>query len=41
MAAVVLVFGALAAGGVFITTWEMPAPTTTVEKVLPDDRFPR
>lgn len=22
-------------------TWDMPAPTQQVEKVIPDDRFPR
>lgn len=31
----------LAAGGFFIVTWEIPAPTTQVEKTIPDDRFPR
>ena len=28
-------------GGFFIVTWEIPAPTTQVEKTIPDDRFPR
>lgn len=32
---------AVAGGGVFLATWDIPAPTTQVEKVLPDDRFPR
>jgi hypothetical protein len=31
----------LAAGGFFVVTWEIPAPTTQVEKTIPDDRFPR
>jgi hypothetical protein len=33
----------LAAGGgvVFLASWDMPAPTKSVEKVIPDDRFPR
>lgn len=31
----------LAAGGIFITTWELPAPTKQVEKVIPNERFPR
>ena len=31
----------LAAGGFFIVTWEIPAPTIQVEKTIPDDRFPR
>ena len=37
----VVVFGALAAGGVFLVTWDIPAPTRTVEKVIPNDRFER
>ena len=28
-------------GGVFLATWKIPAPTATVEKVIPNDRFPR
>ena len=31
----------LAAGGIFIATWELPAPTKQVEKVIPNERFPR
>jgi len=27
-------------GGFFLTTWKIPAPKTTIEKVLPNDRFP-
>ena len=31
-----------AAGGVgWLATWDIPAPVSTVEKVLPDERFPR
>lgn len=31
----------LIAGGValFLMTWEMPAPVTPIEKVIPNDRF--
>lgn len=36
-----LLIVALAGGGVFLATWEIPAPTAKVEKVIPDDRFPR
>ena len=32
---------ALVAGGVFLMTWEIPPPSKQVEKVIPDDRFPR
>ena len=28
-------------GGVFLATWEIPAPTQQVEKTIPNDRFPR
>lgn len=32
----------LGAGGVgMLATWEIPAPVSTVEKVIPDERFPR
>lgn len=29
----------LVAGAVVLTTWDMPAPTTTIEKVIPNERF--
>jgi hypothetical protein len=28
-------------GGLFLALWNFPAPTTQVEKVLPDARFPK
>ena len=28
-------------GCVFLLTWDIPPPSTVVEKVIPDDRFPR
>jgi len=32
----------LVAGGAgMLATWDIPAPVTTVEKVIPDARFPR
>jgi hypothetical protein len=32
----------LALGGtVFLVTWEIPPPTARVERVLPDEQFPR
>ncbi|MGB0684358.1 MAG: hypothetical protein ACPGOV_16760 [Magnetovibrionaceae bacterium] len=37
----ILVLLGVAGGGVFLATWEIPAPTAEVRKVLPDDRFPR
>ena len=33
----VLVLG----GTVFLVTWEIPPPTSRVERVLPDAKFPR
>ena len=32
---------ALLGGGAFLVTWDIPAPSSTVEKTVPDDRFPR
>ncbi|MCK5779009.1 MAG: hypothetical protein KAH11_09465 [Rhodospirillales bacterium] len=39
----ILVLLLLGAGGgaVFLATWEIPAPVSNVEKVLPNDQFPR
>jgi hypothetical protein len=31
----------LGGGFVFLATWEIPAPSQPVEKVLDNDRFPR
>ncbi|HYB09902.1 MAG TPA: hypothetical protein VEJ16_09540 [Alphaproteobacteria bacterium] len=32
----------IVAGGVaFLASWDIPAPTAKVEKVIPNDRFPR
>jgi len=31
----------IAGGGVFLATWDIPAPAQKIEKVLPDDRFPK
>ena len=31
----------LGGGAVFLATWDIPAPSQTVEKVIPNDRFPR
>jgi len=39
--AILLVVGALGAGAVFLVTWDIPPPATSVEKTLPDERFPR
>ena len=40
--AIFLVFFVLvAAGVVFLATWDIPPPSQSVEKVLDDGRFPR
>ena len=39
--ALFLIVVAVGGGGVFLATWDIPAPSTTVEKVLDDSRFPR
>lgn len=31
----------VAAGGLFLVTWEIPPPTTQVEKTIPDERLPK
>ena len=36
-----VVLAVLIGGGVFLATWDIPAPVATIEKVIPDERFPR
>lgn len=31
----------LVGGGVFLMTWDIPPPSTTIEKVIPNERFTR
>lgn len=39
---ILILFLVAAGGGVgWLATWDIPAPVSTVEKVLPDERFPR
>jgi hypothetical protein len=37
----ILLLLGLGGGAAFLTTWEIPAPVSNVEKVLPNDKFPR
>jgi len=37
----VLVIVLVAGGAGWLATWDIPAPVSTVEKVIPDERFPR
>lgn len=38
---IVLLLVVVLGGTVFLVTWEIPPPTARVERVLPDDQFPR
>jgi len=38
---VVLLLLIFCGGMIFLASWDMPAPSKAVEKVLPDVRFPR
>ncbi|MDX9859360.1 MAG: hypothetical protein RBS99_00445 [Rhodospirillales bacterium] len=38
---VLAVLVVMVGGAVFLATWDIPAPTAAVEKVIPNDRFPR
>lgn len=38
---VLLVLAVVVGGGVFLATFDLPAPSAKVEKVIPDDRLPR
>lgn len=31
----------LAGGALFLATWDIPAPSAEVERIIPNDRFPR
>jgi hypothetical protein len=35
----VVVVAVVVGGVVFLATWDMPPPTATTEKVIPNDRF--
>jgi len=38
---VILLIVAIVGGLAFVATWEIPAPSQKVEKVLQNDKFPR
>ena len=38
---IVLLLVLVLGGTMFLMTWEIPPPTARVERVLPDDQFPR
>ena len=37
----ILLLLVIGGGMAFLASWDMPAPSKAVEKVLPDERFPR
>lgn len=37
----ILILLTVVGGALFLLTWDIPAPTASVEKVIPNDRFPR
>lgn len=39
--AIVVLLALFVAGAVFLATWDIPPPTRQIEKVLPNERFPR
>ncbi len=41
IALVLLLLVAAAGGAAFLATWEIPPPISDVEKVLPNDKFPK
>ncbi|MEO5337454.1 MAG: hypothetical protein H7841_11255 [Magnetospirillum sp. WYHS-4] len=38
---VLVLLVAIGGGVAFLAAWDIPAPKTTVERVIPDERFPR
>lgn len=36
----VVLFAGAIGGAAFLATWEIPAPSAPVEKVISDDKFP-
>ncbi|WP_163679991.1 hypothetical protein [Magnetospirillum aberrantis] len=38
---VALVLAVVVGGGIFLATFDLPPPSATVEKVIPDDKLPR
>ncbi|MBO6825489.1 MAG: hypothetical protein JJ879_04755 [Sneathiella sp.] len=36
-----LITAAVVGGGVFLAAWDIPAPTVPVERVIPNDQFPK
>lgn len=41
LVAILVVVGLLLSGALYLVNWDIPPPAGSVEKVLPDERFPR
>jgi hypothetical protein len=39
LAIFILLLASIGGGFAFLSTWDIPAPSSTVEKVIPNDRF--
>jgi hypothetical protein len=39
--ALIVVLAIIAGALMFLSTWDIPAPVAPIEKVLPNDRFPK
>ncbi len=37
----VVVLAVLVGGGAFLATWDIPAPVNNVERIIPNDKFPK
>jgi len=37
----ILVVAIIVGGGVFLATWDIPAPVNNVERTIPDNKFPK
>lgn len=40
-ALVALLLAVVVGGALFLSTWDPPPPSAKIEKVVPDERFPR
>lgn len=40
-ALVALLLAVIVGGALFLSTWDPPSPSAKIEKVVPDERFPR
>lgn len=38
---VIVVLAVVVGGGIFLATWDLPPPSSQVEKVIADERLPR